>query len=371
MDLNERRDYDVASGIPEQFKTFPSRGHIKTTETKTDSTLIDVELERSTDTKQYFFNTTSAFLSRMSDMARASRNTAMEVYKSAAANERTLCDLQKSNFRELSADLKLQSNSCFNFIRSFDRDLTYQLKDTSSYPNLTGSLENVFSALPAALSDVPQTSDREICELIAELMHTLHDDYLEIFEHSVEKQTAYWQKFTDFQSQLAKNTTTSGGDSRVTISGIESLWSQLEKLMVTYEPVDVTTVSADFILYPVEPDTYVSKAEAKKWAQELGLPDGCVYGSGDKYIVVIDTTPANRLRYSNVINCGLPSWAGSTTEYQAWQTTYNAQAENIKTNTQTLTTKYSTANSTYDTIIKLLSSSIQTLFDCCKEALRF
>lgn len=370
MDLNERRDYDVASGIPEQYKTFPSRGHIKKTETKTDSTLIDVELGRNTDTKQVFFNTTSAFFCRMSDMARASRNTVMEVYKTAAGNERTLCDLQLSNFRELSADLKLQSNSCFNFIRSFDLDLTYRLKDTNSYPNLTGSLEDVFNALPTALSDVPQTSDREICEIIAELMHTLHDDYLEIFEHAVEKQTAYWQKFTNFQTNLAKYTSTSGSDSRVTISDIDSLWKELDTLMVTPD-MDASTVSADLILYPVEPDTYVTKEEAKKWAQELGLPDGCVCGKDDKYIVVIDTTPVNRLRYSKVIDCGQPSWSGSTTEYQAWQTTYNAQAENIKTNTQTLTTKYSTANSTYDTIIKLLSSSIQTLFDCCKEALRF
>ncbi|MCI6599409.1 MAG: IpaD/SipD/SspD family type III secretion system needle tip protein, partial [Shigella dysenteriae] len=36
-----------------------------------------------------------------------------------------------------------------------------------------------------------------------------------------------------------------------------------------------------------------------------------------------------------------------------------------------ITTKYSTANSTYDTIIKLLSSTITALFDSAKDYLRF
>ncbi|HAN5017247.1 TPA: IpaD/SipD/SspD family type III secretion system needle tip protein, partial [Escherichia coli] len=61
----------------------------------------------------------------------------------------------------------------------------------------------------------------------------------------------------------------------------------------------------------------------------------------------------------------------STAEYQAWLAGYNGQAENMKTDVQVITTKYSTANSTYDTIIKLLSSTITALFDSAKDYLRF
>ncbi|EPA3644467.1 IpaD/SipD/SspD family type III secretion system needle tip protein, partial [Escherichia coli] len=61
----------------------------------------------------------------------------------------------------------------------------------------------------------------------------------------------------------------------------------------------------------------------------------------------------------------------STAEYQAWLAGYNSQAENMKTDVQVITTKYSTANSTYDTIIKLLSSTITALFDSAKDYLRF
>lgn len=43
----------------------------------------------------------------------------------------------------------------------------------------------------------------------------------------------------------------------------------------------------------------------------------------------------------------------------------------MKTDVQVITTKYSTANSTYDTIIKLLSSTITALFDSAKDYLRF
>ncbi|MCZ8581078.1 IpaD/SipD/SspD family type III secretion system needle tip protein [Escherichia albertii] len=45
--------------------------------------------------------------------------------------------------------------------------------------------------------------------------------------------------------------------------------------------------------------------------------------------------------------------------------------ENMKTDVQILTSRYSTANSTYDLVIKLLSSTITALFDSAKGYLNF
>lgn len=372
MDLNDRRNYAVTSGTPEQYKTFQSRGNVEKAVKSADDVPTSIELEKGTDPRQYISDTTRAYLSRMSDMAIASRKAAMGIVKSAMDNNSSLCGRQKNNFREASADLKLQSNSFNNFVLSSGKEMSDLELGPSSNSLFKASFADVISAFPAVLlDDEPRISDRELCEIIAQLMLTLHDDYLEIFQNAVEKQTAYWQSFTAFQSELAKQTA-SAKDNKVEISDLAGLKAALDKLRPE-STTDATKVSAEFILYPIESGIYVSKADAEKWASELGLPKSCVIGSGDKYIVVIDTTPVATILDSSIFKGGtaVTKWSGTTTEYQAWQTVYNAQSENIKTNTQTLTTKYSTANSTYDTIIKLLSSSIQTLFDCCKEALRF
>lgn len=376
MDLNDRRNYGVTSGNLEHYKTFHGRGYTDPATNKNDSALIDIDPVRSADAKQYFFKTTNAYLSSISDMTRASLNVAMGGVKSANDIELGPSDLQITTFRDLKTDLKLQSNSCYNFIHSYELELTELEKKASSYSSFISSFDSVLSSLPAVFDkkSAPLASDKAICERIAEVLLEIHDYYLEVYENSVEKQTIYWQKFTEFQSVLAKKTSSASSDSKVEISDLNELKELLQKLL---PKSDVRLVSTDFILYPVnvipgQEDTYATKAKAEEWAKEFGLPESCVIGSGDMYIVVIDTTPVQSILNTSIFsNASVDKWSGTTTEYQAWQTAYNAQCENIKTNTQTLTTKYSTANSTYDTIIKLLSSSIQTLFDCCKEALRF
>lgn len=94
----------------------------------------------------------------------------------------------------------------------------------------------------------PLASDKAICERIAEVLLEIHDYYLEVYENSVEKQTIYWQKFTEFQSVLAKKTSSASSDSKVEISDLNELKELLQKLL---PKSDVRLVSTDFILYPV------------------------------------------------------------------------------------------------------------------------
>lgn len=85
---------------------------------------------------------------------------------------------------------------------------------------------------------------------------------------------------------------------------------------------------------------------------------------------------ADALKYDNKTKRKKPDkdnhgYKISTAEYQAWQTAFNTEIENMKTDVQILTSRYSTANSTYDLVIKLLSSTITALFDSAKGYLNF
>ncbi|EKC3541314.1 IpaD/SipD/SspD family type III secretion system needle tip protein, partial [Salmonella enterica] len=283
---------------------------------------------------------------------------------------------ERENFRDIVAEFKLLSNNIYNYLRSMRIDGS-SLDLTTDYLPLKLNPELASSVLPDVLVD-NIISDRELCEFIAQVMNTIHDDYLVIYQDAVEKQTAYWKKFTDFQSFVSDNTHSK--KEKVIIDRIDVAREQIKKLIPegwgTSTGTDPKKINKELILYPVqhvddkkENEFFVEKAVAEKWAAELGLPDTCVMGNdNDGYVVVIDATPAQNIMNSAIFRAEM-SWEGTTTEYQAWQVGYNAQSDNIKTNTQMLTTKYSTANSTYDIIIKMLSSTISTLFDCCKEAL--
>ncbi|HBW2601677.1 TPA: IpaD/SipD/SspD family type III secretion system needle tip protein, partial [Salmonella enterica subsp. enterica] len=57
-------------------------------------------------------------------------------------------------------------------------------------------------------------------------------------------------------------------------------------------------------------------------------------------------------------------------KYQAWQSGFKAQEENLKTTLQTLTQKYSNANSLYDNLVKVLSSTISSSLETAKSFLQ-
>lgn len=390
MDLSNRQNYDLISAIGES-KIRQQSEITKKTVRKIDSADNRTERVRNSDVRTKSLGTAGAYLNGISALAVSSEKavtgmTKVLSQKAAMGLTKPLPDDEDKDIldylrhrqkcQELNTDLKLQLNRFYNGIQSFSVTISESNQKQSHYYLIKSDIEDVNNALPAQLSDVlpsltevSHMSDRELCELIALIMNTIHDDYLEVYQNVVEKQTSYWKLFTDFQTELGGLISTdSSGD--VTVTGLKELRIKLKEL-TTKNKTDAKEIPAFLILYPTESGTYVSRAEAEKWAAELSLPSSCIIGTGGECIVVIDTSPVENILEATPFSGESDGWKGSTTEFQAWQTGYNAQAENIKTNTQTLTTKFSTANSTYDTIIKLLSSSIQTLFDCCKEALRF
>ncbi|KVP66722.1 translocator protein BipD [Burkholderia ubonensis] len=104
-------------------------------------------------------------------------------------------------------------------------------------------------------------------------------------------------------------------------------------------------------------------ADLARWRKELGdavtiSDSGVVTINPDKLIKMRDSLPDE----SDV------TW--DTARYQAWNTAFSGQKDNILNDVQTLVEKYSHQNSNFDNLVKVLSGAISTLTDTAKSYLQ-
>lgn len=266
-----------------------------------------------------------------------------------------------------------------------------EMRSSATSSTLTASSSNEFK------------SDKYICSDIADLMSVLGSDYLEIYANSVEIMSAYWQDFSEhIQSNMGKWTHSNKKGDAIVFDV-----NAFQKALMHFYYIDKYPngdfhyhYNPEYVLYPPAPADKIGVPleEAEKWCAALGLPvippdpkhrtpspivEVEPQGSG-LYVIIPNPQIIDSMSQSSDsmvhrddkgkeknISKEFTGHEISTAEYQAWLAGYNSQAENMKTDVQVITTKYSTANSTYDTIIKLLSSTITALFDSAKDYLRF
>lgn len=210
-------------------------------------------------------------------------------------------------------------------------------------------------------------SDRELWELIGNSIGNIKDGYLGVYENVVGKYIEFYQEFSDILAKMAGWISSNDKGDKVTLN-VGDLYDALKTLKGKYE---------NTVLFPTSGTT--SKTEADKWAAELGLPKECVKekpaGSG-KYVVVIDTGPVQKMMdaLKGLAGGNEPS-KGQKVEmdnakFQSWQSGFKAQEENLKNTLQTLTQKYSNANSLFDNLVKVLSSTISSCTETAKSFLQ-
>ncbi|EBS4098559.1 type III secretion system needle tip protein SipD, partial [Salmonella enterica subsp. enterica serovar Bareilly] len=106
---------------------------------------------------------------------------------------------------------------------------------------------------------------------------------------------------------------------------------------------------------------------------ELNLPEACLKPAGAGYVVLVDLAPVQKM-VDDLNGLGTPGSDSKlemdNAKYQAWQSGFKAQEENMKTTLQTLTQKYSNANSLYDNLVKVLSSTISSCMEAAKSFLQ-
>lgn len=117
-----------------------------------------------------------------------------------------------------------------------------------------------------------------------------------------------------------------------------------------------------------------SEADARKWCESLGLPESCVRENADgTWSVMIDLSPFEQM-IKDLDSFDLDEHGKvvlDSASFQAWQSGFNAQTDRLKNKLQEFTQKYSSANSTYDNFIKVLSNHINQFADMLKAMAHF
>ncbi|EAW8019892.1 SPI-1 type III secretion system needle tip complex protein SipD [Salmonella enterica] len=238
----------------------------------------------------------------------------------------------------------------------------------------TEGLRSAFSAPALALfSTAPMAqpratiSDAEIWDMVSQNISAIGDNYLGVYENVVAVYTDFYQAFSDILSKMG-GWLSPGKDGNTVKLNVDALKSEIRSLVNKYNQVTKNT-----ILFPSQTGsgvTTTTRAEAEQWIKELNLPDSCLKASGSGYVVLVDTGPLNKMITDlNGIGSG-SALELDNAKYQAWQSGFKAQEENLKTTLQTLTQKYSNANSLYDNLVKVLSSTISSSLETAKSFLQ-
>lgn len=239
------------------------------------------------------------------------------------------------------------------------------------------SLRSAFSAPALALfsaSSMAQPkatiSDVKIWEMISDSISAIGDNYLGVYENVVAVYTDFYQAFSDILSKMG-GWLLPGKDGNTVKLDVTSLKNDLNSLISKYDQTNKNT-----ILFPTQTGSSVkgaTEAEARQWLSDLNLPDSCLKSTSSGYVVIVDLAPLRKM-VTDITGLGA---AGSDSKlemdnakYQAWQSGFKAQEENLKTTLQTLTQKYSNANSLYDNLVKVLSSTISSSLETAKSFLQ-
>lgn len=229
------------------------------------------------------------------------------------------------------------------------------------------------SYMPAGLqlaSSDTGISDAELWDIVADTISVVGENYLGVYENVVEVYTRFYQDYSDISSSLG-GWLSAGEDGNTVKLDVTSLTNMLNQLIQEYG-----NASEETVLFPAQSGdtlTTATEAEARQWLDELDLPESCLVSSGTGYVVLIDLTPVQKM-VEDLNGLGRPGDDSKlemdNAKYQAWQSGFKAQEENMKTTLQTLTQKYSNANSLYDNLVKVLSSTISSCMEAAKSFLQ-
>lgn len=213
-------------------------------------------------------------------------------------------------------------------------------------------------------------SDAELWEMVTDKISATGEHYLGVYENVVAVYTRFYQDYSNILSALG-GWLLPGKDGNNVKLDVTSLMQALNQLLQEYGIPSEKTV-----LFPAQSGGTLigaTETEARQWLEELNLPETCLKPVGTGYVVLVDLTPVQKM-VDDLNGLGRPGDDSKlemdNAKYQAWQSGFKAQEENMKTTLQTLTQKYSNANSLYDNLVKVLSSTISNCMEAAKSFLQ-
>ncbi|OXJ22450.1 IpaD/SipD/SspD family type III secretion system needle tip protein [Burkholderia sp. HI2714] len=276
------------------------------------------------------------------------------------------------------AERTLVTQQLVNGLRGLTESDTGLTSEQRTQLKLKAEHSKLPPGVPAKLNDslgkAVFDSDAQLWVKIAEYIGDIGKDYLGVYENVVAQYTEFYKAYSDILSKMG-GWITPGKDGNSVKLNVTALKNELQKLRDRF-----SLPSTAGVLFPAKNSAGslqgASKEKAEEWGDTLGLPRSCVKefpaGSG-KYAVVVDMIPIDTMM-RDLGGLGSADKDGNVgldnAKFQAWQSGFKAQEENLKTTLQTLTQKYNNSNSLYDNLVKVLSSTISSCTETCKSFLQ-
>ncbi|AZN35904.1 IpaD/SipD/SspD family type III secretion system needle tip protein [Iodobacter ciconiae] len=225
--------------------------------------------------------------------------------------------------------------------------------------------------IPSGAFDSDPDSNWGFTDSIADGIDDIENGYLDIYGNATDRHIALYEEFSKILAELESMIDGSENGQSVNVS-MAKLSDKLKALREQFFPGGVPGKNS--VLFPIQKGSGemegTSQENAEKWVKEMGLNPSCVrqVGNTGKYIVTIDIAPLDFIIKSLIVQDKQPVKMTST-DFQVWKAGFDSMDEKMKNTLQTLTQKYSNAQSTFDNLVKLLSSTISSLLETNKSFL--
>jgi invasin D len=197
-----------------------------------------------------------------------------------------------------------------------------------------GALEEIF----IARDDVSPLglSEQDLFDKIKAMLGNLESEYLAYYQDAITKFTEYFDKIREALNKITSNATDSGEHVDFKNNGAKAALDSIVRAAWSVA-------------------SFESKAEADKLGATLA-PAFKVTQVGDKWEVHIDTSQASALRDQMP-----PDAKISNVAFNTWTNKRESSVASLNTAAQATAEAFSRANSTYDNLVKLLSSLIESM----------
>ncbi|POT59496.1 hypothetical protein C3432_01880 [Citrobacter amalonaticus] len=189
-------------------------------------------------------------------------------------------------------------------------------------------------------------TDWEIYDEVCKALGYMQTNYMDIYAQVTEQYQLYMQDVNSFKASLTNNMSSSDDEIKLNIPAIKT---EINKVINKWSTTPILTVD--------------TKEKAEYWQEQLGLPYSQTGGGYSFY--------ANLAPMYDILNSTsqLPS-SVSTARFNQWQNGVNSSCSTIESDTQIIAQKYSQANTVFNNLAKILSSTMDALYQTDKEFLR-
>lgn len=245
-------------------------------------------------------------------------------------------------YEELAAGLKSYAQSWQESLQ-----LRGQLIDTSPAQAVLKTLQPLLSPQKNISSNSDDViSDWEIYDQVCEKLDYMQTNYMDIYAQVTEQYQLYMQDVNSFKISLTNYMDNGTDEIKLNLAGIKS---EINKVIDKWEQTPILTVN--------------TKEDADYWQDQLGLP---YKESADGYSFYVNLQPMYDIRDSvNQLSSPL-----STARFNQWQNSVNSACSTIESDTQIIAQKYSQANTVFNNLAKILSATMDSLYQTDKEYLR-